>query len=137
MSDTTISGAQIVADLEPYIVAFIGAVITAGTAIITYQVQKYTGIRVDQTTAAKIDKYVEDLAAKEVAKTADNLATHEIDVHSPVVASVVNKVVADLPGELKKVGLGPDDVATKATAAFGRLQAQMTTVSVPPLKTES
>jgi hypothetical protein len=123
MTDAVISTAGIVADLEPYIVTAIGAVVTALGAFIALQIQRYTGVVVQQATIDKVDKYIADKAAQAVAAAGDNLSKTQINLGSPIVADLTNKVVAALPKELDALNLSPDDVAHKMTSAFGRLQA--------------
>ena len=131
MSDTAIAASSLVADAQPYVVALIGVVVTAVGALISAEIKRYTGLAVDQAMLAKVERYIEDKAAQRVASAADNLAGARIDVHSPVVAEIVAKIVAAIPGELAAVGLTPIAVAHKLAAAFGRLQATMTAVSAP------
>ncbi|MDE2106268.1 MAG: hypothetical protein KGL39_54110 [Patescibacteria group bacterium] len=130
MSDTVVTGAGIVADLEPYIVAAIGAIVTALGAFIAFQIQKYTGVVVQQATIEKVDKYIADKAAQAVAAAGDNLAKTQINVGSPMVADITDKVVTALPDQLSALGLTPEAVAHKITAAFGRLQSGGSSVVV-------
>ena len=132
MSDTAIAASSLVADAQPYIVAIVGVVISAASAAIVALVKKYTGIAVSQDMLAKVDSYINDLAAKEIAAASDNLATAQINVGSPIVSSLASKVVAALPAELNTLGITPTAVASKLTAEFGRLQASMTAVPVAP-----
>jgi len=134
MSNTTVTASGIIADLQPYIVTAIGVVIAAIGALISAQIRKYTGIAVDQATVDKVDKYIADKAAQAVAAAGDNLATHQINVGSPIVVDITGKIVSALPGELAAIGLTPEAVANKLAAAFGRLQAQMASVPVTPPK---
>lgn len=127
---TTIAASSLVADAQPYVVALIGVVVTAVGAFISAEIKRYTGLAVDQALLAKVEKYIEDKAAQEVAKSAGNLAGAQIDVHSQIVADIVTKIVGAIPSELNAVGLTPTAVAHKLAAAFGRLQASMT--AVPP-----
>lgn len=137
MSDATITGAGIVADLQPYIIAAIGAVVTALGAVIAYQIRRYTGIVVDQSVIDKVDKYIADKAAQAVAAASDNLSKKEINVYSPIVADLTSKIIAGIPYELDKLGFGPNEVAHKLTSEFGRLQASMTATPIPPAKSDA
>lgn len=125
MSNIVNAASSLVAEAEPYVVALIGVVVTAAGAVISAQIKRYTGLAVDQALLAKVERYIEDKAAQQVASAADNLAHAEIDVRSPVVADIVTKIVAAIPVELNAVGLTPTAVAHKVAAAFGRLQAGM------------
>jgi hypothetical protein len=125
-----VTASALVADAEPYVVALIGVVVTAFGALVTREVRRFTGLAVDQAILAKVERYIEDKAAQAVAAEADNLAHASIDVKSPIVADIVTKIVAAIPGELAAVGLTPAAVAHKLAAAFGRLQASMT--AAPP-----
>lgn len=126
MSINVIAANALVADAEPYVVALIGVVVTAAGAFLSAEIRRYTGLAVSQALLAKVERYIEDKAAQQVAAAADNLAHAEIDVKSPIVADIVAKIVAALPSELKALGLTPTAVAHKVAAAFGRLQAGMT-----------
>jgi len=134
MTDAVISTAGIVADLEPYIVAAIGAIVAALGTFIAVQIQRYTGVVVQQATIDKVDKYIADKAAQAVAAAGDNLSKTQINVGSPIVADLTNKVVEALPKELDALGLGEDAVAHKITSAFGRLQASAPTISTTTTK---
>ena len=132
MSNTIIAASSLVADAQPYVVALIGVVVTALGAVISAELKRYTGLAVDQALLAKVEKYIEDKAAQQIAAAADNLAHAEIDVKSPLVAEIVAKIGAAIPGEINAVGLTPTAVAHKVAAAFGRLQASMTAVAASP-----
>ena len=92
--------------------------------------RKYTGVAVSQALIDKVDAYLSDLAAKEVAAAADNLAHAQIHVGSDMVQDLTTKALRDLPAELNKLGLAPSDVADKIAAAFGKLQAGMAAAPV-------
>jgi hypothetical protein len=126
MSHSVVATSSLVAVAEPYVVALIGVVVTAVGAFISAEIKRYTGLAVDQAILAKVETYIEDKAAQEIAAAADNLAHAQIDVKSPIVADIVSKIVAAIPAELNAVGLSPTAVAHKVAAAFGRLQASMT-----------
>jgi len=130
MSSTLIAVSALVADAEPYVIAFIGVAVTAVGAVLAAEVKRFTGLAVDQAVLAKVERYIEDKAAQAVAAEADNLANRQIDVKSAVVAEIVTKIAAAIPAELDAVGLTPAAVAHKVAAAFGRLQASMT--AIPP-----
>lgn len=131
MTDTTIAAGALIVDAQPYIVALASVAISAASAVAVALLKKYTGIALAQALTDKVDAYLADLAAKEVAAAADNLATAKINVGSEMVQDLTTKALRDLPGELGKLGLAPSDVASKLTAEFGRLQASMTAVPVP------
>ena len=63
MSSTLIAASALVADAEPYVVAFIGVVVTAVGAVLAAEVKRYTGLAVDQALLAKVERYIEDQAA--------------------------------------------------------------------------
>ena len=137
MSDpsTTVGAAQAVSDVTPVIQAIVGAVIAGLGGFAVGLIKRYVGVTVDQATVAKVDTYLSDLAAQEIAKAADNLATKQIDVRSPIVKVIVDQVAAAMPKEMTAVGLTPEAVAGKVAAEFGRLQASMTAVPTPPAPT--
>ena len=128
MSDaaTTISAAPEVTLAVPYVQAIAATAITALGAFVAGLIKRYVGIAVDQAMIDKVDAYVANLAAQEIAKAADNLATAQIDVRSPIVKTLVDSVVAEMPKEMTALGLTPEKIAAKVAAEFGRLQATMT-----------
>ena len=126
MTDAMLSASSLVAVAEPYFVAVIGVVVTALCALISAEIKRFTGVAVDQAMLGRVERYIDDKAAQAVAAAGDNLAMRQIDVKSPIVAEIVAKIVAAIPGELAAVGLTPTATAHKVAAAFGRLQASMT-----------
>ena len=134
MSDpsTTVGAAQAVSDLTPYVQSVVAAIVVALGGIVTAAIRKYVGIAVSQDLVDKVDAYVEQLAAAEVAKAADNLAKTQINVGSPIVKGIVDQVASALPAELDALGLTTEAVASKVAGAFGKLQASMTAVPAAP-----
>jgi hypothetical protein len=131
MSDTTIAASSVLAVLQPYLTALATVIVPLIAAWGVGELKRYTGIAVSQTVIDKVDSYIADLAAREIAAAADNLATKQIDVGSPLVKQLLGKVLLALPTELQDLGLSSDAVAAKIAAAFGRLQASMTVVPAP------
>jgi hypothetical protein len=123
MSDPAIAAGSLIAPAIPYVATLIGVVVSALGAYIAAQIKRYTGLAVDQAVLAKVERYIEDKAAQEVAAAADNLAHAQISVKSPIVAGLVTKIAAAIPEDLAAAGLTPEAVAHKLAAAFGRLQA--------------
>ena len=130
MSDpsTIVTGAQVVSDATPYVNAVVGVVISGLGGFLALLVKRYVGVTISQDALAKVEDLAMQYAAAEVAKAADNLATAQIDVKSPLVKTLADQVAANLPKELDLLGLSTNDVAKKVTAAFGMLQSNMTAI---------
>ena len=142
MSDpaTTVSLAPIVQALAPYALAIAvtvaGIAIKGAVAVAADLGQRWFNYKISAdrqaSTTAKIEKTFDDLASKAVASASDNLATTSIDVRDKIVADLAAEAQKLIPVELTALGLTPDAVALKVTAAIGRKQVAMTTVSPLP-----
>jgi hypothetical protein len=130
-SATTVSASPWVVIVVPIAQAIAYVIVTGLVALVAALIQRYVGVRIDQATQGKLDGYIESLVGAEIAKASDNLATAQIDVKSPIVKMIVDRVAADLPAEMQALGVTPAAVAAKAAGAFGKLQAQMTTIAAP------
>jgi len=133
-SSAAVSASTFVADVLPIVQAVAASAITALVGLGVALIAKYTGLKISQAQAGRIDGYIGELAAQEIARAADNLAHAQIDVGSPIVKGIVDQVAAALPDEMAALGVTPEAVAAKAAAAFGRLQASMTAVPPSPTK---
>jgi hypothetical protein len=131
-SASTVSASPWVAIVAPLAQSIAYTLVTGLVAVVAALIQRYVGIRIDQATQAKLDSYIESLAGAEIAKASDNLAKAQIDVKSPIVKAIVDRVAADLPAEMQALGVTPEAVAAKAAGAFGKLQAQMTVIAAAP-----
>jgi hypothetical protein len=130
MSDpnTIVTGAQTVSDLTPIINSVVGAIILGIGGLIAALIQRYTGYIVAQTMMTKVEGLATQYAQAEVAKAADSLATTQFDVKSPLVKKIVDQIAYEAPKEMSSLGLSTADVQSKVLAAFGKLQASMTTI---------
>ncbi len=133
-STTAIAAAPLVADVVQIVQGFALAFITGFVGLAAKFASDYLHLQFSAADRAAFVAFVDDLAAKEIAKAADNLATAQIDVHSPIVKAIADQVEAELPDLMTKLGITPQRVADMTTAAFGRLQARMTSVSPPTAK---
>jgi pyruvate,orthophosphate dikinase len=55
MSNTVITASALVADAEPYIVGFIGVVVTWLGAVVSAEIKRYIGLAVDEALLAKVE----------------------------------------------------------------------------------
>lgn len=129
MSDTTIAATSLVADLQPYVVALAGAVVSASMAFGIALFSKWLGLKIDDATSKDAEAYLVGLVQKAIAGASDNLATAKIDVHSTIVKALVDEALNYGPQALGKIGFGPDAIAARLVSIFGGLQASMTRVS--------
>ena len=131
MSDTTLSVATILADVQPIVNLIVGGIVAAAVAGALALGHKFLGLQITADDQAQIDQYLTELAKRGVATAEGNLATAAIDVKSPIVAKLVNEALDNGPAVLAKFGLTEDVIAHKITAAIGGLQTAMTKVSPP------
>ena len=134
MSDTTVAATSLVANFQPYVIACVGALVSASLAFGLALLSKWLGFKIDDATSKEVDAYLVGLVQKAIAGAADNFATAKIDVHSTIVKALVNEAINFGPQALSKLGLGPDALAGKLVSIFGGFQASMTRVSPAPAK---
>lgn len=130
---TTVAASSLVAAAAPYIVAVLVAIVIGLIGFAAKAFTKYTGIQIKQSAIDNLDAMAKAEAGALVAAASDNLATKTINVGSPIVAQVVNKIVMAAPGLMKDAGLTPDAVGTMVAGHIGALQATMT-VAAPMQK---
>ena len=134
-ASATIVAGTITSAVMPYILSALSVIIAAALTFLASAAHRYVGVTIQDTTIKEADTYLLGLAKKAVAAATDNLATAQINVHSPLVKALVNEAVQYGPEVLTKLGWGPDQIASKLASAFGGLQASMTRVDpMPPMK---
>ena len=129
---TDVSFAPVVSYATQIITPVIGAVVAAVGAVVVYEIKKLTGIAISKALSASVEKAISDGVGGLIAKAEDNLAKKSITVASPEVAVVATKVENMLPGAAAKLGWTPSTIDAKIVGEIGRLQSNMTTVSVAP-----
>jgi hypothetical protein len=131
MSDPSmaVSAAPIVAVVAPYVVQIAIILIPFVFAWLAHEARRYAGVQIQQAALDKIDAWAEAEAGALVAAAADNLATREINVGSPIVAVIASRMAKALPEDLAAAGLSAADVATIIAGKIGKLQASMTSVA--------
>jgi len=131
MTDT--ATAILVGPLAAFAIATVGAAAVAAVrpllAAGLVELQKLTGIRIQQAAEDKLDAFIEDKVGAEVATAADNLATASIPAGSPIIATIANAIIAEAPDLLAKAGITPDAVAGMVHGEIGKWQASMTSVA--------
>jgi hypothetical protein len=141
MSDTStaIAAAQIVAALQPYMIAaattIIGGAIAVGVALL----RKFTGIVLQQAFTDRLERAAATEAGKVVAAAADNLAKVQINVGSKVVADAANNILSSKTFEraIEATGMTPTRMAAMIAGEIGKLQANMTSVPATPARAKA
>ena len=130
---TAVAAAPLINALQPYIVAAVGAVVTYLTAQAVATFTRWTGAKIDAGYATAIEAAAANEAGKLVAGAVGNLASAQINVGSPGVASAANAIVGASSPLLKKAvlatGLTPELAASLVVGQIGRLQATMTSAA--------
>ena len=67
-----------------------------------------------------------------IAAAADNLATAQLHVGSPIIAAAVKDIEDYEPAVAAMTGYTPDKFASLLTGELGKLQARMTAVAPQP-----
>ena len=117
--------------LAPYVIAIAFTLVAWVGKLAVAELKKLTGIQASAADVDAVESYIDKLAAREVARAEDNLATRKISVGSQLVVDLVNEAESALPAELNKLGFDSDHVALMVAAALGKLQASMTRVAPP------
>jgi hypothetical protein len=122
MSDSTASVAvsTLVADVAPYAIALITAVVVPWCAA---EFRKLTGAQVSQDAVNKLNTLAKAEAGALIAASETNLAGVAIPLGSTIVADAAERVIAAAPGVLEKAGLSPSAVATMVAGHIGEMQA--------------
>jgi len=123
--------------MTPIILAVVSAVLSLIATLALAELKKLTGIKVEASRVKKVVDYADILAKREILAASGNLATASISVKSPLVAGLVNEMLAHLPFELDQLDVTPEGVANIVAGSLGDLQARMTSISPPepPAKT--
>jgi hypothetical protein len=128
---TVIPLAPFVEYVKPYIDALVPVIITAAIGYAATLFRKWTNIKIDDATVAKITAATNMQAGLAVAKAEDNLAGKSIDAHSPEVTQGIGFLADSLKAELAATGITPDDLAHMVAAEIGKLQAQSPLPATP------
>lgn len=120
-----ISLQPLIVQLEPYIIAGLGTIITALVGLAVAFIKQKTGVDIQASQVASLKDAMKTEAASMVAAASDNLAGKTFNVGSPVVAAAVTRVEARIPDLIKATGASPEVLATIMTGELGKLQATM------------
>ena len=129
MSDSVIDMAPVLASLLPIITPVAVAVVGAFVGLAAAAFTKLTGVKINAIYLGAAKSAAETEAGKIVAGAADNFATRQIDVGSPIVAAAANAVALRIPAVMKATGLTPEALASMIVGEIGSLQATMTLAS--------
>lgn len=128
-ADTTIAVGDIWSGIVPYIVAAIGALISAAVGWLIYLVNKKLGISIDDSMRSSLQTAATNAAGLVLNKLGNQLAGTKIDVKNQYVAEAVNYVLTAAPDAIKHFGLTPDLVAQKILALLPQVANTTTTSS--------
>lgn len=117
---------------QPYFLEAFGVVFAALLTWALAILQKHTSIKVTAQASAAVQQAAMNAAGRVFAAIGNKLAPISIDTHSTLIAAEVPKIVAALPGDLKRVGMTPDDVhARLENLIAGKLGQLQATAAVP------
>lgn len=128
--DTTVSLKSVVDIALPYIVAALGALLSAALTVATNAIYKWTGFQVEAKHREALHSAAMTAAATIWAKADAKIADMSIDVKSPLVKAGVDWVLTvGAPKAVESFGLTPEQVADLIASKLGVLQAEQV---VPP-----
>lgn len=119
-NSSAIALVPLLVDIAPYAIAAIPLFV----GWVAYELRAHRIVDIKQADLDQIDKLAETAAGLAFGKSETSLAGESIHVGSPIVAEVVNKVIADAPGALAKAGVTPDRFAAMVVGKIGNAQAQ-------------
>jgi hypothetical protein len=126
-ADTLVAVGDIWAGLVPYIVAALGALISAAVGWLVYLVNRKLGLSIDDSLRDSLQTAAANAAGLVLSGLGNRLSTVSIDVRSALVADAVNYVLKAAPDAVAHFGLTPDAVAQKILALLPRVAGATTT----------
>jgi len=102
--------------LVPYVVAVIGALISAAVGWLVYLVNKKLGLSIDDSLRDSLQTAAANAAGLVLAGLGSRLSGMTLDVRSALVADAVNYVLKAAPDAVAHFGLTPEAVAQKILA---------------------
>jgi hypothetical protein len=119
-ADALVAVGEIWTGLVPYIVAAIGALISAAVGWLVYLVNKKLGLSIDDSLRDSLQTAAANAAGLVVNGLGHRLSGATIDVRSELVADAVNYVLKAAPDAVVHFGLTPEAVAEKILALLPR-----------------
>lgn len=120
-ADTLVAVGEIWSGLMPYIVAAIGALISAAVGWLVYLVNRKLGLSIDDSLRDSLQTAAANAAGLVLSGLGNRLSTVSIDVRSAPVADAVNYVLKAAPDAVAHFGLTPEAVAQKILALLPRV----------------
>jgi hypothetical protein len=128
-ADTTVAIGDLWVGLQPYIVAAIGALITAAVGWLIMVANKKLGISIDDSMRSSLQTAATNAAGLVLNQLGNQLSGVKVDVKNQLVADAVNYVIKAAPDAVAHFGLTPDVIAQKIVALLP--QVANTTTSAP------
>lgn len=126
-ADALVAVGEIWTGLVPYIVAAIGALISAAVGWLVYLFNKKLGLSIDDSLRDSLQTAAANAAGLVVNGLGHRLSGATIDVRSELVADAVNYVLKAAPDAVVHFGLTPEAVAQKILALLPRVAGSATT----------
>lgn len=126
-ADALVAVGDIWNGLVPYIVAALGALISAAVGWLVYLVNRKLGLSIDDSLRDSLQTAAANAAGLVVGGLGNRLAGVTLDVRSALVADAVNYVLKAAPDAVAHFGLTPDAVAQKILALLPRVTGTPTT----------
>ncbi len=117
---------EIWAGLVPYIVAALGALISAAVGWLVYLVNRKLGLSIDDSLRDSLQTAAANAAGLVLAQLGSRLSGMTLDVRSAPVADAVNYVLKAAPDAVAHFGLTPEAVAQKILALLPRVAGTTT-----------
>lgn len=126
-ADALVAVGDIWNGLVPYIVAALGALVSAAVGWLVYLVNRKLGLSIDDSLRDSLQTAAANAAGLVVGGLGNRLAGVTLDVRSALVADAVNYVLKAAPDAVAHFGLTPDAVAQKILALLPRVAGTPTT----------
>jgi hypothetical protein len=120
-ADTLVALGHIWSGLEPFIIAALGALISAAAGWLVYLINKKLGLSIDDSLRDSLQTAAANAAGLVLAQVGNRLAGVTLDVRSALVADAVNYVLEAAPDAVAHFGLTPEAVAQKVLALLPRV----------------
>ena len=116
----------LIAQVQPYVAAAIGLIITALAGIAVQQLNAWLAtwstIRISQKDLDDFDKSAQIQAGAWVAAATDGWQNASITASSPGIAAMANKVIERLPDAATRLGMTPEKMSDRILAKIGQMQ---------------
>lgn len=110
--------------LQPYVIAFASALVAAAGSWLVYIVQRFTGLKIDQTLSDTYIKNAQNQAGALIAKGFVKIKEDgKVQVDNPALAAAANDLLRAVPDAASRFDLKPHDVADKIVAMIPQVPA--------------